>query len=282
VLLALGVLSLSLIAFMVSVQPRSEPPSPPRRRYAIATYLTNDAYLEGAAVLMSSAARHTKDVDFIVFGHKPFSPQARKRLGERVQFRYADLIMPSKPSSFERFRDQYTKLGLWNFTEYDLILYLDADTLIVADLDLKPLDDLAQNWLLSYFFAACIDISGGKWTTGINAGVMFLRPDTNEYRRLLDGIEPAIAKNAFDTTMSEQAYLSYIYFQRMLVLPTTWNMNLAIYSQKRAVWDEMADYISIIHFTMEKPFESMGTWKSSEYREVLQLWHNELVLSKKG
>jgi glycogenin glucosyltransferase len=281
VLLALGVLSLSLIAFLVSVQPRSEPPSPPRRRYAIATYLTSDSYLEGAAVLMSSAARHTKDVDLIVFGHKPFSPQARKRLGDRVQFRRVDLLVPSKPSSFERFRDQYTKLHLWNFTEYDLVLYLDADTLIVADLDLRPLDDLARQWPLPYFFAACIDISGGKWASGINAGVMILRPDANEYRRLLDGIEPAIAKNAFDTTMSEQAYLSYIYFQRMLVLPTIWNANLAIYSQKRAVWDEISEHIQIIHFTMCKPFAS-DDWRSSEYHEVLQLWHNELALSNQG
>lgn len=35
----------------------------------------------------------------------------------------------------EQFRDQYTKLRIWELDQYDKLIYLDADTLVVGDIN---------------------------------------------------------------------------------------------------------------------------------------------------
>mmetsp|Transcript_18357 Transcript_18357/g.48312 ORF Transcript_18357/g.48312 Transcript_18357/m.48312 type:complete len:779 (-) Transcript_18357:128-2464(-) len=72
----------------------------------------------------------------------------------------------------------WAKLQLWRLHEYKLVLYLDADTVLVGDItDLLISAASAQ----SVVFAAAFTRS----MTSMNTGVMLLRPDDRMYERLL-------------------------------------------------------------------------------------------------
>lgn len=67
----------------------------------------------------------------------------------------------------------YTKMLIWNMVEYDKIVYLDSDLLI-----LKNVDDLFQRPSLS---AAPDALPPDKF----NSGVMVLKPNRRLYRQMM-------------------------------------------------------------------------------------------------
>ena len=48
----------------------------------------------------------------------------------------APKVVPPHRSSFKRFEDQFIKLALFNLTQFSRVLYLDADCLVLRQLDL--------------------------------------------------------------------------------------------------------------------------------------------------
>ncbi|GKT49180.1 glycogenin-1 [Colletotrichum spaethianum] len=68
-----------------------------------------------------------------------------------------------------------TKIQLWSLTQFRRVLYLDADTLVMSNLD--HLFDLPE----AIYFAAAPEIG---FPDCFNSGVMLLRPDTATYNEL--------------------------------------------------------------------------------------------------
>ena len=101
------------------------------------------------------------------------------------------------------------------------------------------------------------DISAGKWLSTFNMGVFLIHPSAKEYARLT-----ALQKSnaiKYDVKMSEQGWLNIVYKGRWHEIGFAYNANLACYSQDRAKWD--AATISIIHYTMEKPWACGAAYK---------------------
>jgi len=263
-----GVLVLVVSFTIISCLYLLAEPKPTKPKFAVVTYLNSESYLPGVVVLAASVAKHIPDAEFVVFSHKPYADLNYK---SNVRFLQVPLYVPSRPSTHNRFLELYTKLQAWNFTQYDMIMYLDADTMVVGDVDMRAIYELSLTWPFEHFFAACQDISNGKWLQTINAGVMLFRPSNKEYNRLMSAVEPALAANVYDPNMSEQAFLSWIYHTKMLVLPTIYNMNLAIWTQQRQLWIDLEPYARIVHYTMIKPF-LIDNWEENEYAPVLRPW----------
>lgn len=70
-----------------------------------------------------------------------------------------------------------TKLRLWNLTQYDRLVYLDADTLVLKNID--ALFNVAAE------FAAVSDVG---WPDCFNSGVMVIRPNAATSQRLLEKV----------------------------------------------------------------------------------------------
>ncbi|KAL3894144.1 MAG: hypothetical protein SGCHY_005444, partial [Lobulomycetales sp.] len=70
----------------------------------------------------------------------------------------------------------FTKLHCWNLDEYDLVTFLDADTLIVQNID-----DIFDHVHGDSVFAAAPDIG---WPDCFNSGVFVLKPSREMYRAL--------------------------------------------------------------------------------------------------
>src|SRR5947207_15935673 len=86
-----------------------------------------------------------------------------------------------------RWVDQFTKLQLWKFTEYDRIVYMDSDLFPLINTEELFSIDLNQhsrtNLSFNYSFAAVPNLVGkssdGSLNIGIgfNAGFFVLKPD---------------------------------------------------------------------------------------------------------
>jgi len=239
---------------------------------AIWTLLTDDInnYGVGAIKLLKSIKKNVKRTKFDAFvlelTNKPIPSKLRENI-EHTGWRICRVnrIAPRDESgTFERFRDQFTKLLLWKAIEYTAHYYFDSDTFAIRNLD--DFFTRHNKFDLNLHKIGCtLDIYAGVWTNNFNMGVFVLRPNENEYNRLIK------LKNDpdfnFDVAQAEQGFLNVVYKNLWYEIGFENNANLAVYSQKRDFWDRKENLIKIIHYTMEKP------WACSEsYKAPCDLW----------
>jgi len=163
------------------------------------------------------------------------------------------------------FLDQFTKFQLWNMTEFDGIVYLDADTIVCSKL--YGLFSLIAPET-GFEFGAAPDNWYGKFTFNFNAGVMVLRPNKLVYNELLE-----ISKEPgnYDVLFAEQSFLNEYYRFRYISLPQTYNMNVAIYQKYPKLWEILRPEFKVIHYTLAKPFK---TQKPGPYSGTFEYYKN--------
>jgi lipopolysaccharide biosynthesis glycosyltransferase len=225
-------------------------------------------YGVGALVLMSSIrrrTRHLENTDFLILEleSKPVAdPALRQRLLEAGwTFLKVPRIAPAdEANTATKFRDQFTKLILWNLTQYtDRIVYLDSDCMVVGKLDSLLTMDLAGKALW-----AARDFRGWNWQDTFNLGVFVIRPDSAEFLRLMSLREHV----QFETRMAEQGFLNVVYKSSWGELAFNNNANLAAF---KVLWgSENIESLNVIHFTVSKPWRC--AWL---YTHVCRIWWEE-------
>ncbi|CAF1444273.1 unnamed protein product [Rotaria sp. Silwood1] len=175
--------------------------------------------------------------------------------------------IPSVPGTNKKYVDQFTKLILWNMTQFDSIVYLDCDTVVLNDL--SHLHELVMEPKRTGFeFAAATDNWFGTYIYKFNAGVLVLHPSQIVFNELM---RTYIIPGNYRTVMAEQEFLNQFFRLRYLQLPTVYNMNMAVYSSKQYLWETLRPDFKIVHFTIRKPFMSDG--KSTRgYKGVYDLY----------
>ena len=88
------------------------------------------------------------------------------------------------------------------------------------------------------------------FVTAFNAGVMFLRPDTELFHDMVSKIATA----HYPAEQAEQAFLNHYFGAEALRLPYAYNANLAIKARVPRMWEGIKKEIRVIHYTMVKPF----------------------------
>jgi inositol phosphorylceramide glucuronosyltransferase 1 len=186
---------------------------------------------------------------------------------------------------FPHFSDQYTKLNIWTLDQQGVksLVYLDADTLVRKNFD--------ELFALPFNFAATPDVFTDirGYTIGFNAGVLFIRPNTNVYTDMLSKLETANYPYKF----AEQAFLNTYFAAQALRLPYAYNGNMIIKKRNPELWAALVADMRVVHYTVKKPFptkwlepsdleaffhkrrkmsgglwaEEMGWWQDS-YREM--------------
>ncbi|KAF7345266.1 Glycosyltransferase family 8 protein [Mycena sanguinolenta] len=147
-----------------------------------------------------------------------------------------------------RFREQYTKLNIWNLDQHDVdsAVYIDADTLVRRNFD--ELFDSPFN------FAAVPDVYDAGDPRGFsltfNAGVLAFRPSSKVYEDMRRKIEIA----EYPLKQAEQAFLNLYFGGTCVRLPYIYNANLAIKSRSPILWQRLTDEMRVVHYTTLKPF----------------------------
>ena len=240
---------------------------------SIWTFLTDyKGYLDSAIKLIKSIKNNTRYnlTNFFIMDlqEKPLPAEIRKKLeGVGWRIRTVKRIPPrDEGGTYPRFRDQFTKFELWNIDEYEANIYFDSDTFVIGNID-EFLNLYKKFKYPEHKIGVTRDIRAGQWQTTFNMGVFIIKPNRTEYNYLLGLKNDSNFK--FETTMSEQGFLNEAYKNQWYEIGFENNANLAVYSQKPDYWSVRSSNITVIHYTMEKPWSCGGV-----YKKVCALWEN--------
>ncbi|CZT15730.1 uncharacterized protein RCC_01564 [Ramularia collo-cygni] len=130
-------------------------------------------------------------------------------------------LVPWHPAvaTYARWRDLFSKLNMWEQTDFSRITFLDLDTFPVENIDaifdnaksqkcnpeLLPVEDKpAEKEICDYTFTGT-EVPGYK---EINVGVMVFNPNKAMHTRLM---REYVNTEKYDSKMAEQAFLSFAY-----------------------------------------------------------------------
>lgn len=245
---------------------------------AVATLLipTKEEYMVAASVLGASlviqpSANQTDRV-ILELRHSPLTRYQWARL-QRAGWTHKCTIdpVPARRRPSPRFVDQFAKLRVWGMTVYDVVVYMDADTLVLGNIDDLLHVQFENDQKIGVTADFRIDYgtpgSGGAWADTFNMGVFAIRPDWAEYERLLrmqrdDDIQ------VYEHIMAEQGWLNAVYKDQWKDIGLIYNANVAARDHSR--FQEKYGDLRIIHYTTMKPwFKDDGT---EHYKRLCLPW----------
>ncbi|XP_033760498.1 glycogenin-1-like isoform X1 [Pecten maximus] len=240
---------------------------------AFVTLATNDTYALGCLVLGNSLRRVKTVHQLVVMITDGVSGSIRNQLRRVFDLLYEVNLLDSKDASNLQLLGRpdlnvtFTKFHCWRLTMFDKAVFLDADTLV-----LKNVDELLDREELS----AAPDAG---WPDCFNSGVFVFRPSEETYTNLLDF---ALAKGSFDG--GDQGLLN-IYFSDWATkdiarhLPFIYNVvSQAFYSYLPAFTQFKQD-VKIVHFIgATKPWHHPYNTSSKTVQPLPDSGHNQEFL----
>ena len=262
------------------------------------TLLTQPNYLVGVRTLRASLTDSGSDVPFVVMVTEGIDDQARRLLqDDGCLLRDVAPLRPAGESSGSyansRFAEVWTKLAVWGLTEFDRVVFLDADMLVTRNMDelfSLDLDDGAiaachacrcnPNRIPSYppswmpgncFYTHCRGTDHvtepGATDNYLNGGFLVLSPDEAVFADMTEqlGAVDDLSRYPF----AEQDFLNEFYRDRWRPLPYVYNALKTLPHQHPSVWDQAE--VKNIHYIIDKPWDKPLD-PADRYHEVNLLW----------
>ncbi|KAF8445159.1 hypothetical protein BGX38DRAFT_1143517 [Terfezia claveryi] len=156
--------------------------------------------------------------------------------------------------------ETFTKINLWKQTQFNKIVYLDADILPIV-----PPDELFE---IDAAFAASPDIG---WPDCFNSGVMLLKPSQESYEELLRLVQSG---QSFDG--ADQGLLNTHFEGKWHRLPFTYNCTPSASYQYTPAYRHFGSKVSMVHFIGDsKPWgHRADNYDSMSFGEHVQNWWN--------
>jgi alpha-N-acetylglucosamine transferase len=247
-------------------------------RNAYVTLVTNADYACGATALVRSLKSTGTAADLVVMhtGGVPADALAPvAALGARLVA--ADLLPTSaafnerhakarihadhpftkgeKPA-FHTPLDNFAKLRLWELEEYETVVFIDADAIVLRDIDR----------LFGYpeFSAAPNVYESLADFRRLNSGVFVAKPSPTTFAAMLERLD---APDAF-WPRTDQTFLQ-AYFPDWHGLPVFFNMLQYVWFNLPELWDWQS--ISVVHYQYEKPWQADNP-KAERLRPLIELW----------
>ncbi len=255
------------------------PSGPAGSRHAFVTLVTNADYAMGATALARSIRLTGTQADIVVlhtggvdahllsplgeFGCRliatdllPLSDAFNKRHARKNLHSAAPFTRGRKPD-FHSPLDNFCKLRLWQLIEYERCIFIDADALVLKNIDRYfgyPEFSAAPN-----VYESLADFHR------LNSGVFVATPSLQTYETMLEQLD---TPDAF-WPRTDQTFLQ-IFFPDWHGLPVTMNMLQYVWFNMPALWDWPS--IGVLHYQYEKPWEKDHP-KAERLRPLIDLWH---------
>jgi alpha-N-acetylglucosamine transferase len=256
------------------------PRTPARGRQAFITLVTNPDYAMGALALARSIMRtdtradivvlHTAGVDeddllplsalgcrLIEVAHLPLSDEFNERHARGNLHAAAPFTKGRKPA-FHSPLDNFCKLRLWQLIDYDTCVFIDADALVLKNVD--KLFDYPEFSAAPNVYESLADFHR------MNSGVFVARPSLSTFNAMLRMLDQP---DAF-WRRTDQTFLE-TFFPDWHGLPIFMNMLQYVWFTMPDLWDWRS--ISILHYQYEKPWEE-GHPKADRLKPLIELWHH--------
>jgi len=222
--------------------------------HAYVTALFSEDYKTAVEVLGVSLQQTRTKVDMVVMVTKSIGQEVRNELKEYGwKIFEVEEMSVNKRSIPARWRKNLTKLKLWEMTNYNKIIYLDGDMIV-----LKNIDHL---FTCSKPLCATIDV---PIPTKFNAGLLVLSPNSSTYGDMLEQWN-----NKSDFSDVEQGLLNYYFDMDTVAGVLPFKYNAHAYANMRNVMFDIED-VHVIHFTTFKPWN----WYSYPLGDLGFLWEN--------
>lgn len=179
------------------------------KKYTFATLLSTVSYIPGVIVLYRSLLKYGKtEYPFVCVCSKNISEEMLEPLKrEKIKFIRLNRSAidcqqtPNKNNGFEHWNYTFDKLLLWGMTEYDKIVFLDSDMLVLDNID--NLFDYPD------FSAVQAGYCQNKTWTRLNSGTIVIEPNTDTCNKLISQIPVTTAKfTAIDRSVGDQDVLN--------------------------------------------------------------------------
>ncbi|XP_068165671.1 glycogenin-2 [Antennarius striatus] len=225
-------------------------------REAFVTLVTADSYCMGAEVVARSLRRHGTTRSIVVMVTPNVSQQSRFALRNA----FDDVITVDVLDSEDRLRLSllgrpelgvtFTKIHCWTLTRFSKCVFLDADTLV-----LRNVDELFHREELS----AAPDPG---WPDCFNSGVFVFRPSLHTHAALLDHALQHGSFDGGDQGLLNSFFSSWPVEHISKHLPFVYNLSVSSVYSYRPAFLQFGHNAKIVHFLgAEKP------WSSSRQRD---------------
>jgi len=231
---------------------------------AFVTLATNDAYCLGALVLAHSLKRVGTSRKIVIMVTDSVTPSMKTKLGSIFDEVVTVNIMDSQDDTNLRLLTRpdlgvtFTKLHCWKLTQYSKCVFLDADTLV-----LHNVDDLFQREELS----ACPDVG---WPDCFNSGVFVYKPSLETYKALLEFASKHGSFDGGDQGLLNMFFNTWAHEDIRKHLPFVYNVVSSTFYFYAPAFKQFAMNTKIVHFIGAKKPWHHSELSSSAYQAPIQ------------
>ncbi|WP_201276613.1 glycosyltransferase family 8 protein [Marisediminicola senii] len=262
------------------------------------TLLTQPGYVVGVRTLRASLAASGSQAPLVVMVTEGIDEQTRRLLqDDGCLLRDVAPLRPGGGSddsyANSRFAEVWTKLAVWGLTDFDRVVFLDADMLVTRTMDELFTLDLPDGTIAACHACRCnpnrIASYPASWTPDtcfyshcrgvdhvtepeatdnyLNGGFLVLAPDDAVLADMLGRL--AALDDLTGYPFAEQDFLNEYYRDRWRPLPYVYNALKTLPHQHPSVWDLAS--VANIHYIIDKPWEKPLD-PTDRYFEVNRLW----------
>ena len=220
----------------------------------VTTLTSGDAYVPGVEVLGKSLQASGTSVPMVLLATQDVSQGARARLSKQGwQIRDVEAIEnPTAESQllYPRFANVFTKLRGWELTDFERIVMLDADTLVLQNID----ELFERTW-----FAAAPDF---LLPDRFNSGVMVLDPSKETFRKMISELAISGTYDGGDQGFLNTFYSDWYAMPVQHRLPIGYNMAHFIYAFLRghpSLRGKLENEAKVVHYMVQKPWLAKAT-----------------------
>ena len=197
--------------------------------------LSTDDYLEGVLVLDYNLKQLFTKYPLLCLINESISDRTKKILDYfGIKYKLINKVNYSS-SSYERWNYTFDKLNVFSLTEYDKVVYLDSDFLI-----LKDIDDLFK--INRFTMTSDIPFHNDK----LNSSVMVIKPNMDDYNGLIELVKKYEDEKIDD--IGDQNVINDYFMgkKNVLSLDSSYNEMRVISTETEQVLDERTgEYITM-------------------------------------
>ncbi|KAL5992794.1 hypothetical protein ACLOJK_013713 [Asimina triloba] len=220
---------------------RTASKSPKREAYATVIH-SSEAYVCGAITLAQSLLRTGTKRDLVILLDRSISEPTREALAQAGwQIREIERIRNPKAENNTYNEYNYSKFRLWQLVDYDRIIFIDADIVVLRNLDIL-------------FNFPQMSAAGNDGMI-FNSGIMVLEPSNRTFQHMMDQRDEVVSYNGGD-----QGFLNEIFVwwhrlpRRVNFLKNFWSNTSAEKSMKNQLFGSDPPELYTIHYIGLKPW----------------------------
>ena len=195
--------------------------------YSYVCVLSTNSYLEGVLVLNENLKQLNSKYPLLCLINENISEKSKKILERfNIKYKIVNSVMPKSTIPETRWKYTFDKLSIFNLTEFEKIVYLDLDFLILENLDyLFEIEEFTMIYDLKENYSC--------------SALIILKPNNNDYNEMIKLNE---IMNMNDSIIGDQDIINE-YFDDINELPIEYNFIKGIEKELVDVYDPIKNKI---------------------------------------